>query len=847
LTEANPAMGSAFMLKQKRRLYMMVAFAAPILLYGIVMLAAHVMPFGNQTMLLWDANHQYSAYMSYWQQVLLGTQDGAYSFKFALGGNMAGLIAYYLASPLNLLLLIAPTDNMPLVYSLLILMKIGFCGLTFYILLRAVYRCSWMGLLFSTSYALMGFVAVYGWTVMWLDALIALPLVVLGLHRLVRNKKLGLYIAALAYTLFSQFYIGYMVCLFSCLYFAYLLIQKAMRMELSLRSFAHTIVRFLGASLLAAGLSAVLLIPAYLSISQGYTLFDASLLSFTRMQSTLDILTKVYTASVSTVQLRSGLPNIYIGIPLLVFAALYLFNPNVPLRNRLLSLGLLAVFWASFQYSTLYYIWHAFDVPQYFPSRFSFLFSFILLELAWQGFADRGEIPFSSLKRIAGGMTVAFVLLTALLFRPLSVEYLAYKTIVMDVLFFALTCLLLCLERIGRRRLILLSVCAMQLICLLLNSYYALVRLKVIWSTTADDYTVQIEESKALVTRIEQQDDSLYRMEFNFHRTSNDPFVLGNAGLTHYSSVINTETRDFARQVGLLFANAHILYNAGTTPVLDSLLGVKYILRKQEYALTPLPDQYRALWTQGDVTAYENPYALPFAYLVPQQTKTLDNTNPFVNQNLLLSDLTGEPATVFTPVWDIDRWLEDDWEVYEFLIQANKTLYLSSQGEMYQLNGGDILPKEYYRGMVPLPISGEDTTYQLRMTQPYGIDLAYFDEEQFTQAYAVLAHFTANVDSDADSHLAIRVSVPQGRQQLLLSLPYDAGWRVTIDGQPAQTVSRYGMLLALDLPVGEHTVEMRFVPRGLLAGAAVSAFSLLILLLWISLPRVLRRGKKASV
>ena len=831
---------------QKRRLYTIAAFVLPVLLYGVVMMAAHVVPFGNQTLLLWDANHQYSSYLSYWQQVLLGKQNGAYSFQFALGGNMAGLVAYYLASPLNLLLLIAPTNNMPLVYSFLVLLKLGLCGLTFYIFLRSVYRCGASGLLFSTSYALMGFIAVYCWTVMWLDALIALPLVVLGLYRLVNDQKPVLYITALAYTLFSQFYLGYMVCLFSCLYFAYLLAQKAMQRELAPRSLANAVLRFLGASLLAAGLSAILLIPAYLSISQGYTLFDSSLLSFTRMQSALDIFSKVYTASVSTVQLRSGLPNLYIGIPLLVFAALYLFSPAVPLRNRLLSLGLLLLFWASFQYSTLYYIWHAFDAPQYFPSRFSFLFSFVLLELAWKGFSSRGRIPYASLKRITGGLAGAFLAITALLFRPLNVEYLAYKTVVLDVLFFALTCLLLCMERVGRRRLILLAVCAMQAICLLLNSYYALVRLNVIWSTTASEYTAQMEEGKALVRRIEQQDDGVYRTEFNYHRTSNDSFALGNAGLTHYSSVVDAKTRDFARLTGLLFANAHILYNTGTTPVLDSLLGVKYVLRKQEYALAPLPDGYRPLWTQGDVTAYENPYALPIAYLVPPQVETLGDSDPFINQNLLLSDLTGEPEPVFTPVSDVSRSLDNEWEVYEFPVAAKQTLYLSSQGEQYQLNGGDLLPKEYYRGMVPLPVSDVDATYQLRMTQPYGIHLAYFDEERFAQAYAVLAQYAAQVSSDTASHLIVQVTVPAERRQLLFTLPYDAGWHVTVDGVETAVASRYGMLLAVELPVGEHTVEMRFVPRGFVQGALVSAFSLLLMLLWALLPRIRNRGKKVS-
>ena len=203
----------------------MTAFVLPVGLYLIVLIAARVVPFGENSLLLWDANHFYAAYFSYWRGVLHAQQDVFYSLNRALGQSMAGLASYFLMSPLNVLLLLFPENAVPLVFSMLVLLKIGLCGLTFMISLCKRWQCGWTGILFSTSYALIGFVAVYGIHVMWLDALLLLPLVALGVHNIADGKKPFLYCITLGLTIFSQYYIGYMVCLFAGLYFLYLSVQ----------------------------------------------------------------------------------------------------------------------------------------------------------------------------------------------------------------------------------------------------------------------------------------------------------------------------------------------------------------------------------------------------------------------------------------------------------------------------------------------------------------------------------------------------------------------------------------------------------------------------------------------
>lgn len=796
--------------KTKRIILPVLAFFTPVLLYLGVMLAARITPFGDNTLLLWDANYQYTAFMAYWQRVLGGQADALYSFSRTLGGGMAGMLAYYLLSPLNALLLLPL--SFPLVYSLLVLVKIGLCGLTFLFFLRTR---EWKGLLFSTTYALCGFMAAYCFHVMWLDAMILLPLVALGIRRIHEGRGPVLYILSLGAALLLQYYFGYMLCVFSALFFLFYLPKWRWK----------PVLRFALASLLAAGLAAVVLIPVYFTISQGYSLFGGGLMTLDRVNTLEHLLTKVYTASVSTVQLRGNSPNIYVGIPMLVFAALYLMNGNIPLAKRLRSLGLAAVLAVSFWIAAPYYAWHAFDTPNFYPARFSFLFSFVLIGMGYDGFCAPGK-PKKRLIAIAAG----FAAVSFLLFRTLTVEYLAYKTIVLDVVFCVAVCVLLMLDR--RRRAVVLLLCLMQFAGLFVNAYYAYARLSKIYTATESAYLRETETAQALVDRVLSEDGSLYRMEKDFSRNDNDPLLYDYHGVSHMSSDVDQAFLNFCARIGLDHGNNHLAYRAGTTPVLDSLLGIKYILRKDGVAFGPLPEGYAELWRDGDVTAYENTYMLPLGYLVPEQERALADGNPFANQNALLSDLTGNETSVFEAVYDITREYDGTWETYTFPVEAGRQLYMRSSGTDYMFNGGEISAGRM-NGAILLPISDDDTAYEVSMTAPLGLDLAYFDLEALQHAQSVLAVHAADVTSDTDSHLMITTDITDSHTQLLITLPYDKGWHVWVDGERAETTSRYGALLAVNLAPGAHTVELRFTPQGLWAGLAVSLGSLALIVLWV--------------
>lgn len=331
------------------------AFIIPILLYLAVMLLCKITPFGQRTLLVWDANGQYASYLTELRRMILGKADPFYTFHTVLGGGTAGLISYYLASPWNVIFIFFKETDLPLAYSLLVLLKIGLCGLSMMVFLRKVYGMRYQGLLFSVTYALMGYVAVYSWCVMWMDGVAALPLILLGLRKISRRESPLLYILALAYSLYCNFYIGFMLCLFSLLYFIWLVLENREALRAS--------GSFIISSLLSAGLAAVMLIPAYVSIAGGYSVFSLNDASLSRLNSLFSVLLKLYTGAVSFEQMRYGQPNIYIGIPVLLFAISFFLNPAVPFRKRLSGAFLPGIILISFIVKPLYLVWHGFDFP----------------------------------------------------------------------------------------------------------------------------------------------------------------------------------------------------------------------------------------------------------------------------------------------------------------------------------------------------------------------------------------------------------------------------------------------------------------------------------------------------
>ena len=119
-----------------------------------------------------------------------------------------------------------------------------------------------------------------------------------------------------------------------------------------------------------------------------------------------------------------------------------------------------------------------------------------------------------------------------------------------------------------------------------------------------------------------------------------------------------------------------------------------------------------------------------------------------------------------------------------------------------------------------------------------------FDYDALKKVYEKLSPGSMHTDIWEDDRIRGSVTVTQdmlsmGEKEgrLFLGIPYDEGWSVTVDGRPVETEKAFGAFLCISVPLGEHVIELRYMPKGLVPGAMISVSSLLILLLAVYIKR----------
>lgn len=151
-------------------------------------------------------------------------------------------------------------------------LKIGLCGLTFGILLNKRHQRKGCGtnriyiVLFSVCYAMMSYNIVYSLSLMWIDAVIWLPLIILGTETLVHEGRWGLLLASFTGIFISTYYLSYMAGVFTCIYLLYAI---GGRRGLTKKGVFKILFRFAGSAVGAAALGAWLLLPTFYSLLQG--------------------------------------------------------------------------------------------------------------------------------------------------------------------------------------------------------------------------------------------------------------------------------------------------------------------------------------------------------------------------------------------------------------------------------------------------------------------------------------------------------------------------------------------------------------------------------------------------
>lgn len=680
---------------------LLLAFAAPFLIMSTIHAFKGVYPFGNETVLTIDLGQQYVDFLTFYRKTLLENPTTFfYSFSKAIGGDMVGLWAYYLASPFNLIFLLFPQSQVALGVTVVTMLKYGLAGWSFAYLLKKEFGGEGFSLVaFSTSYALMGYTIVNQFNIMWLDGVIFLPLIVLGLERLIKTQKGTFYTVLLAICLMSNYYIGYMICLFLVLYFIFRCISigfpNISNRKDNVLSGVKTTLLFAWQSLLAGGISAILLLPTLHSLMVGKASYTKLELNWEADYFFPEMVSKFFVGAFNFEQMPSGYPNLFIGSLALLCCCLYFFNREFPLRERISAFVLLIFFVFSMNVDAMNKIWHAMQYPNWYPYRFSFVVSFFLLILAFRSFTHlKGVNP------LATFFTMSMASGIGLYVYNKEFDFLTPIQIIITLLFTFLVLFLLILKPQHYKWLgfVLFLVTSLEMT---VNASISLSRLSYV---NQDTFSVYQQSQQQVIDWIEDYDDDLYRFEKTFVRTKNDSFQAGFNGITHFSSTFESAVPDLFGRLGNPVGGGFLTYSNGTL-LTDALFGVKYYaseqnglywnenedisavidatsapleqnnfrydtfqtafsfpfrssLDKEQYNFTlkqTKPDlkDYPKIAATNQVVIYENPYSLPFAFGSSSKIDSvyLQNNRPIQAQEAVLSALAGSSnaTTYFFP------------------------------------------------------------------------------------------------------------------------------------------------------------------------------------------------------
>lgn len=818
------------------------AFFVPVVIMIIIFAQRGIFPFGEESFLRTDMYHQYAPFFSEFRHKLAEGGSLLYSWDIGLGVNFAALYAYYLASPLNWLLILCPGKYVIEFMTAAIVLKIGLAGLSFTWYLRKRSGVTDFGAcFFGIFYALSGYMAAYSWNIMWLDCIVLFPLILLGLEQLVREKKGLLYCISLALSILSNYYISIMICIFMVIYFAVLMVLDWENFK---DGWGKCIGLFAGCSLLAGGLAAAVLLPeisALQSTASGEMSFPQTVESYF---SIVDMLAR----HIGNVQVEIGLehwPNIYCGTAVLMLFLLYLVCRNISLREKAVYCSLLLFFLASFSVNVLNFIWHGFHYPNSLPARQSFIYIALMLTVCFQAYRNLDRFSDRSILAAFLG-AVSFVLLSQK-FREGDEAY-HFAVFYGAVFFLAVYAGLMVLYRRrgqgerGRKWAALAALLTLFTVCVeaAVNTTCTSVT-----TTSRTAYTADNEAVETLAASLKGSAD-FYRIEKTDQRTKNDGAWMHFPSVSLFSSMAHADVTEFMKSLGCEGStNAYSI--TGSTPFVDCLLSVKYAFYPREQSM----DRLEYVQDYQGTYLYANRYALPLGFMIPDIMKNewhLNMANPADVQNSLCSlfdapdvlqeetGLGNGPSLIYTP--------EESGEYYAFV--SNKQVKSVSLKKGEEKDTFDNINRGYLIevGMVE---AGETLAFQNEEgNEDLGIRLYRYNEAGLEHVYRKLAESPLTLSGWEDDRLKGTVDAGMGGT-LFTSIPYDKGWTVTVDGQERQPQELFGAFLGIELEPGSHVIECSYMPEGLKEGMMISLLCAAVLAAAVFISRRRRQKERKAM
>lgn len=822
----------------------------------VIFFIKNIYPFGRNSLIWGDMHDQITAFYYHFYDVFKGNQSLLVDFTSGGGVNFLGVLAYYILSPFTFLVLLVKRTDIYLVASVIIALKIVCSSITCLFAIKTFYKKlpNLLSVLLAIVYAFSGYSLIMYQITSWIDAMYLLPLIIVGLKKVLDLEKPTMYIITLALSLIFSFYVSMMVILFIFLAsFIYLLVYKEEKEDRKKGILALGI-----STVFSILLSLFIVVPSYLQIS------ISSRLGFS-MNTLLNSKTGPITDKASMF-LFGGV--MYVGL----FYLLKNWKKNKKFLTFYLPVSLIVLIPVLIE--PIHKIWH-FGSYAFFPYRFGFITMFILILGACHGFQNLETIKGTITKKNQVFSILLACVIVFFIFATMYINYQGFQkaietlTISINHILLLILILSTIVSIIGCFLILLLNK-KLNTFSILLMSIITLTHI----SVNAAIYLGMDKEQRPLMSQYEElgKMSNTYQ-ENNYYRVKNEASnMIMNSGivskyhtLDHYTSLTDRNNLESLKKMG--YSSMWVkTFSKGGNLLLDAILANKYIITRKD-----INSEYYTLKNQFDgLNFYELKKEPSYGYLLNKNDTIFDKKNSFEISNSFYHNITGVDNDIFKIINALDlhnikktkvnqnhyyEKIDPDAYAYfekEISIEEKQTVYLEIfksliNNDCYKIyekfniyiNDKLYVPKAFSEndnGVLNLGTYENETVnikIELRKdVELNAITIGIMNNKMYEE-------FIENekVDTKVVYHRnQVEVMVEGKEEGKLLFLPinYNKGYHATNNGEKVEIIRAYDNFIGIKLNQGENNIKLSFVPTGLIPCSIVSIVTLIAMIIILS-------------
>ena len=837
-----------------------------IILYFVYLAIAKISPFGENSILKSDLYKQYAEFLAYYKDVLTGKDSLFMSWNMGMGNNFYTTFAYYLVSPLNLLVVFFSKENINTFVIITTLLKLILIYNSMIAFLEHRFKNkSKSAILFALAYTFSTYTIQYLFHIMWLDAIYMLPLMCIGVEKYLKDNKISTFIIISALNMLFNYYLGFITILFSGIYFIVRLIEQE---NITLKSKITKFTVFVIGCIISFGISMILFLPSFMQV-KGTMKLQNRLLEIHKKEF-LNYFNILFNNHNQELEQQSGL--IFSSTLTLILVPLYFTNKNISKKSRILSV-LLIIFMALPVISPiLNKIWHGMTTPNCFYYRYAFCLIFYLNMIAYQDFINREKI---SKKALLIEITLFLLILVGeiLLIKKgiWSNRKLQINSVIISATTLITTIILLYLQKSDKIRnnilkniikILITAICVID-IGISMNSYN---------TTNPDNYFTlkSVHKYDNVINRILPPETDRHQERIIFNPDDNSfnlSMKYDYSSIDYFTSSRNRTTLRNMYSLGYNVQRETALWITSDSGdwFNYSLAGVKYIITREKLENDNKIYGYEYKGKYGEFNIYETQNTLPFAYITNsnQQPEEVDDPfyeqtiNPFEIQNNILKsiqnsdedyieNIKNEQSKIIKSEKNIvktDKEYEITYNV-EALQNISIALFSDSNLELYK-NNKKIL-KDYSNiweretGIRQIVNLEKGQKYTFKITQKIekydsnnnNIKIYVLNNNKIEKAIEHAKKLqTQKVTLEKDT---IKANIESEKEEYLtFQIPFDSGWRATINGKNTEIVKMNGAFLGVKLQKGNNEIKLTYIPRYFKVSALLSLINLILLLLII--------------